>query len=585
MFAISPALGGTKTGSDPNVASLAGNPSVQSIVGLLNIVSWFILIGAIVTFVFKRRDDGPNASETAELKTYFPKSESAAHNIEDVDSELERITTDEGEKELLEAAKEEAKLGEDVNLPITEAKITSEEVEKEKKAEETRNNNEEQIMNALIKESDTINNVLNRAGEPNVDKVMHEYIKKYLKDVSSIGISLEQNQKITIKARLELLDNILDNVKKVEDILKRTKRAEHYISYIEKQVAKDMGKEVLIYMGNTIKKLKTQRSNDTIAWNQQIKEAENAKNGMADQLKIEKKRTIDQLNHNINLAEVNEAKVKETVDNFIKIYTPAVEKTISDIKKIVSEQVTFQKDLNKKVIDAFNDSKSYGLYINNLQGAIEKIGGVAYRIEKEDPNATEISELITKSQIAIEGMFLQISNINNLTIKLFSKDIKAILDDFQKLDIQSSQLGNSINGLTTSSEQVQQSYENLKKTASFEKAGQSDNISKILRAIDTMSKTSAQERQQIITQTINQINKTEADLNNELNKIIQENQRLITAQTKVMDSLKRALTTITTLKQKESVRIEQASEKVNTTTAQAAQKIMAEDAKLGNVRM
>lgn len=572
MFAISPLLSGTKTGQNSAVQAMSGNQAIQSVAALGNVVSWFILIGALFGLIFKRRGDGPSLSETADLNTYFPKGESAAHNIEKVDNEVAKATTDRGEKELLEEAKEETKLEEDSEVPIAEAKKTADELEAEKKVEEIKNINEEKIMNKLASDSDMINNIMNRVGDPNVDAIMHGYIKKYLKEVSNVGIALEQNQKNTIKARMELLNNILENVKKVEDVLKRTKRAEHYIAYIEKQVTKDMGQEVLKHIDKSLDDLKKAKTNSNKGWDEQIMAARAAKNVVAmNQLKQNKVEAANKIDANIRLVSINKAKIKSSLEIFIKQYTGAVDKAISEIKKIVSDQITFQQDLSKKVNDAFSDAKQYDLYIKNLEGAIEKVGGVSYRVEKEDTAGVE--ELIMKSQIAIEGMFMQISNINNLTIKLFSKDIKVILDYFQRLDIQSSQLGNAIDGLTKSSEQVEQQYENLKKSASFDKTGQSENITKILRAIDTMSKTSSQERQQVINQTINQINKTEADLNNELGKMTQENDRLKNTQDKVINSLKRALDTMTKIRTRETTKIENAATKMEAVAVQQAQNL------------
>lgn len=545
--------------------------TLEAGIGFLQAVAVIGLIPSAIS-MFKRRGDGPSSSEISDLKTYFPSGTGAASTIQDVDTEIQKTTKDKGEKELLEEAKEETKLEEDSEVPIAEAKKTVDELEAEKKFEEMKNINEEKIMGKLIGDSDMINNIMNRVGDPNADAVMHDYIKKYLKEVSNVGIALEQNQKNTIKARLELLNNILENAKKVEDILKRTKRAEHYISYIEKKVTKDMGQEVLKHMDKALDDLKRAKINSNKGWDEQIMTAKAAKNVFAmNELKKNKIETANKIDANIRLLSINKAKIKSSIDIFIKQYIGAVDKTISEIKKIVSDQITFQQDLNKKINNAFNDAKLYYKYIKDLEGAVDKIGGVSYRVENEDTAGVE--ELIMKSQIAIEGMFLQVSNINNLTIKLFREDIKAILDDFQKLDIQSSELGNAIDKLTKSSEQVEQQYENLKKSASFNKTGQSENIAKILRAIDTMSKTSSQERQQVINQTINQINKIEADLNNELTKMIQENQRLKNTQDKVINSLKRALDTLTKVRTRETTRIEQAANKMDTVAAQQAQNL------------
>lgn len=550
---------------------VAQNETVEASIGLLQAVAFLGIIPGAIN-MFKRRRDGPSLSETEDLKTYFPRGTGAAKNIQDVNKELSKITKDKGEKELLEEATEETKLEEDSEVPIAEAKKTADELEAEKKIEEEKNINEEKIMSKLVSDSDMINNIMNRAGDPNVDAVMHDYIKKYLKEVFNVGIALEQNQKNTIKARVELLNNILENVKKVEDVLKRTKRAEHYIAYIEKQVTKDMGQEVLKHVDKTLNDLKKAKINSNKGWDEQIMAARAAKNFTAmNQLKQNKIEAANKIDESIRLVSINKARIKSSLEIFIKQYIGAVDKTIAEIKKIVSDQITFQQNLSKKVNDAFNDAKQYDLYIKNLEEAIEKIGGISYRVEKEDTAGVE--ELIMKSQIAIEGMFLQISNINNLTIQLFSKDIKAILDDFQKLDIQSSQLGNAIDGLTKSSEQVEQQYENLKKSASFDKKGQSENIAKILRAIDTMSKTSSQERQQVINQTINQINKTEADLNNELSKMVQENQRLKNTQDKVINSLKRALDTMTKIRARDTTKIENSTTKMETVTAQQTQNL------------
>jgi len=158
------------------------------------------------------------------LKTYFPKSEATDEKIEDVEKDVEKGTTDKGEKELLEEAREDTTLIEDSEVPIAKGKKTADALEKEKKAEETKDMNEEQIMNALTSDSDTINNALNRAGAPNVDAVLPAYITNYLRRATQIGKALGQNQKNAINARVELLNNTLENVKKIDDILKKYRK-------------------------------------------------------------------------------------------------------------------------------------------------------------------------------------------------------------------------------------------------------------------------------------------------------------------------------------------------------------------------
>ncbi len=581
MFAISPLLSGSKTGQNSAVQAMSGNETIQSVAALGNVVSWFILIGALFGLVFKRRDDGPSSAETADLKTYFPKGEAAAENIEKVDDELEKTTKDKGEKELLEEAKEETKLEEDSEVPIAEAKKTSDALESEKKIEETTGKLVEQALEAAANDSTTIESALARAGAPNVDAVLPAYIINYLRRVVNIGQLLGTKQKEAIDARITLLNSTLENVKRIDDILKRTKRAERYLTYIEKKVAKDMGQEVLQHVRDELKKIYAAKKRSQDTFNATIKTASPE---MRASLIENQKKTMADFKRSIQTMEINESHIRNTIDIFIKQYMVTMTKTINEIKKIVSDQITFEQDLKKKVNNAYSDAKQYDAFMKKLETAVEKLNGQIARIQQQENQKDVVIEgIIAEANAGVTEMFSSLLEINNHTIRLFQNDILPLLDDFKRMDIQASQLGASITELNKGSLQIQTSYENLKKAVSFDKTGQSDNINKILIAINTLSNTAAQERQQVITQTISQMDKTKADVQNELNKMAQENQHLGDKQRKVMSSLDNAMKTLAGIRKKEGNTITNASDKMNVATAQAAQNLQAANVRLENV--
>lgn len=553
---------------------------VQAGIGLVQTIAFFGLVFNVGK-IFKRKNDGPSSAETADLKTYFPKGEGAAQNIEKVDDELKKTTKDKGEKELLDEAKEETKLEEDSEVPIAEAKKTADALESEKKIEETTAKLVEQALEAAANDSTTIESALARAGAPNVDAVLPAYIINYLRRVVNIGQLLGTKQKEAIDARITLLNNTLENVKRIDDILKRTKRAERYLTYIEKKVAKDMGQEVLKHVRDELKKIYAAKKRSQDTFNATIKTASPE---MRASLIENQKKTMADFKRSIQTMEINEAHIRNTIDIFIKQYMATMTKTINEIKKIVSDQITFEQDLKKKVNNAYSDAQKYNEFMKKLEIAVEKLNGQIAKIQQQENQKDVVIEgIISEANAGVTEMFSSLLEINNHTIRLFQNDILPLLDDFKRMDIQASQLGASINELNKGSLQIQTSYENLKKAVSFDKTGQSDNINKILMAINTLSNTAAQERQQVITQTISQMDKTKADIQNELNKMAQENQHLGDRQRKVMDSLDKAMKTLADIRKKEMDKITQAAEKMNVATAQAAQNLQTANVSLENV--